>query len=41
MFAESAAWNRPIRFAGGVGRGNLDVFSVFRLSLPQAFVKAG
>jgi hypothetical protein len=27
MFAEAAGWNRPIRFAGGVG-GHLDVLSV-------------
>lgn len=27
MFAEGAAWNRPIRFAGGVG-GHLDVMAV-------------
>ena len=27
MFAEAAGWNRPIRFAGGVG-GHLDVFAV-------------
>jgi len=29
MFAEAAAWNRPIRFAGGVG-GHLDVHAVAR-----------
>lgn len=29
MFAEAAAWNRPIRFAGGVG-GHLDVQAVAR-----------
>jgi hypothetical protein len=27
MFAEAAGWNRPIRFAGGVG-GHLDVLAV-------------
>lgn len=27
MFAEAAGWNRPIRFAGGVG-GHMDVLSV-------------
>jgi hypothetical protein len=29
MFAEAAAWDRPIRFAGGVG-GHLDVLAVAR-----------
>jgi hypothetical protein len=29
MFAEAAAWNRPIRFVGGVG-GHLDVHAVAR-----------
>jgi hypothetical protein len=29
MFAEAAAWNRPIRFAGGVG-GHLDVQAIAR-----------
>jgi hypothetical protein len=29
MFAEAAAWNRPIRFVGGVG-GHLDVQAVAR-----------
>jgi ribonuclease BN (tRNA processing enzyme) len=29
MYAEAAAWNRPIRFAGGVG-GHLDVLAVAR-----------
>ena len=29
MFAEAAAWDRPIRFAGGVG-GHLDVQAVAR-----------
>jgi hypothetical protein len=29
MFAEAAAWDRPIRFAGGVG-GHLDVMAVAR-----------
>jgi hypothetical protein len=29
MFAEAAAWNRPIRFAGGVG-GHLGVIAVAR-----------
>jgi hypothetical protein len=29
MFAEAAGWNRPIRFAGGVG-GHLDVHAVAR-----------
>jgi hypothetical protein len=29
MFAEAAAWSRPIRFAGGVG-GHLDVHAVAR-----------
>jgi hypothetical protein len=29
MFGEAAAWNRPIRFAGGVG-GHLDVHAVAR-----------
>jgi hypothetical protein len=29
MFAEAAGWNRPIRFAGGVG-GHLDALSVAR-----------
>ena len=29
MFAEAAAWSRPIRFAGGVG-GHLDVLEVAR-----------
>jgi hypothetical protein len=29
MFAEAAGWNRPIRFAGGVG-GHLDVQTVAR-----------
>jgi len=29
MFAEAAAWSRPIRFAGGVG-GHLDVLAVAR-----------
>jgi hypothetical protein len=29
MFAEGAAWDRPIRFAGGVG-GHLDVITVAR-----------
>jgi hypothetical protein len=29
MFAEAAAWNRPIRFAGGVG-GHLDVLTIAR-----------
>jgi hypothetical protein len=29
MFAEAAAWDRPIRFAGGVG-GHLDVLSIAR-----------
>jgi len=35
MFAEAAAWDRPIRFAGGVG-GHLDV-----LSVAQAAQRAG
>jgi hypothetical protein len=29
MFAEAASWDRPIRFAGGVG-GHLDVRAVAR-----------
>jgi len=29
MFAEAAAWNRPIRFTGGVG-GHLDVHAIAR-----------
>jgi hypothetical protein len=31
MFAEGAAWSRPIRFAGGVG-GHLDVQTVARIA---------
>jgi hypothetical protein len=31
MFAEAAAWDRPIRFAGGVG-GHLDVQAVARVA---------
>lgn len=31
MFAEAAAWNRPIRFAGGVG-GHLDVQTVAQMA---------
>jgi hypothetical protein len=32
MFAEAAAWNRPIRFVGGVG-GHLDVQAVARAAV--------
>lgn len=35
MFAEAAAWNRPIRFAGGVG-GHLDVQAVAKAARRHA-----
>jgi hypothetical protein len=34
MFAEAAAWNRPIRFAGGVG-GHLDVQAITQAAKRQ------
>ena len=40
MFAEAAGWDRPIRFAGGVG-GHLDVVSVARAARDHGVKRLG